>query len=242
MQDWYRNLFGPDYLKMDWHDSSLAEVESLIRMLDLDDQDCILDLCCGYGRHAIPLASRGIDVTGLDLSEAMLQRAREDAREAGVRVGWVRGNALDLPFDESFDVVLDLFTSFGYFEKEGENLQVLQEAFRVLVPGGYLVLDTVNHDFVVRHFQPQNWYDRDGVLVLEERSFDHLESRVSGSWTLVEPGGARRAYPNSIRAYTFAELRLLLTLAGFTVLQAYGGYDDQELDWDAPRMVIVCQK
>ena len=242
MQDWYRNLFGPDYLKMDWHESSTAEVESLVRMLDLNDKEYVLDLCCGYGRHAVPLALRGIEVTGLDLSGAMLQKAQVDARFAGAHVDWVQGDARDLPFGESFDVVLDLFTSFGYFEKEGENLQVLQEAFRVLVPGGCLVLDTVNHDFIIRHFQPQSWYDRDGALVLEERSFDHLESRVYGSWTLVEADGNRRAYPNSIRAYTFAELRLLLTLAGFTVLQAYGGYAEEELDWDAPRMVIFCQK
>ena len=242
MQDWYAGLFGPDYMKMDWHDTTLAEVNSLVQMLELGEEDCILDLCCGYGRHAIPLAARGPDVTALDLSEALLAEAQKAAHAARVQVHWVRGDARRLPFEESFDIVLNLLTSFGYFEKEGDNLRVLQEAHRVLVPGGYLVLDTVNHDFLVRYFERQNWYDRGDALVLEERNLDHVESRVYGSWTIVNPDGSRRSYPNSIRTYTFAELRLLLTLAGFTVIQVNGGYGGEELTWDAPRMLIVCQK
>jgi len=242
MQDWYRDLFGPDYLRMDWHDTTLQEVDSLGRMVTLRRGTKVLDLCCGYGRHAIPLAAKGCRVTGLDLSEALLSKAQADAREQGAAVDWVRADARRLPLRGGFDVVLNLFTAFGYFEREGENLQVLQEAARVLAPGGHFVLDVVNHDFLVRYFEEQNWYDRGDSLVLEERSFDHQESRVYGSWTLVEADGTRRVYPNSIRAYTFAELRLLLTLVGLDVVQVYGGYDRQPLSWESPRMVILSRK
>lgn len=242
MQDWYRELFGQDYLKMDWHESTDHEVQSLVRMLNLRPGVRVLDLCCGYGRHAIPLAARGCHVVGIDLSRPLLDHAQRDALEQSIEVDWLQADARALPLDEGFDVALNLFTAFGYFAKEGENLQVLQEVFEVLRPGGWFVLDTVNHDYLIRHFQRQNWYDRGDAYVLEERAFDHEESRVYGSWTLVEADGARRTYPNSIRAYTFSELRLLLTLVGFDVQKVYGGYGQERLTWDSTRMVILSRK
>jgi SAM-dependent methyltransferase len=242
MQGWYRRLFGPDYLKLDWHDTTEAEVEGLIRMLSLDESDRVLDLCCGYGRHAVPLASHGCQVTGLDLSEAMLAEAEANAQRADCRVDWVRADVRDVPFEAEFDVALNLFTSFGYFEREGDNLAALAAAREALVPGGYFVLDTINHDYMVRSFQPENWYDRPEGWVLERREFDALESRVNSTWTLIEPDGSTRSYPNSIRTYTFAELRTLLTLVGFDVLQANGGYKGETLDWNAARMVIVSRR
>ncbi len=103
---------------------------------------------------------------------------------------------------------------------------------RVLKPGGRFLLDTVHHDFLVRHFSPQSWHAYEGVLLLEERRFDPIESRIEGVWTVIHPDGSRRSYPHSIRTYTFAELRLLLAVVGLDVVQVYGGYDKQALDWD----------
>lgn len=242
MEEWYRAFFGEDYIRVDWHTDTQAEVEGIERMLGLKPGERILDVCCGYGRHAIPLASRGYDVTGVDLSEAMLRHAQADARTAAVRVSWVQADARELPFGEHFDGALNLFTAFGYFAREGDNIRVLQEIARVLVPGGLFLLDTVNHDFLVRHFQPQSWYNRDGVVLLEQRQFDPVESRVEGIWTLVEPDGSQRSYPHSIRVYTFAELRMWLSLVGLDVREVFGGYRGEGLDWDAPRMVIVSEK
>lgn len=242
MQEWYQRLFNEDYIKIDFHDRTLQEVEGLIGILGLKKSDRILDVCCGYGRHDIPLAAQGYQITGLDLANKMLAKAAKDARAENAPVNWVRGDARDLPFEASFDVALNLFTAFGYFEREGENLRVLQEIERVLKRGGRFLLDTVNHDFLVRYFQPSSWRYYDGVLLLEERHFDAQESRVEGVWTVVHPDGRRREYPHSIRAYTFAELRMLLTLAGLNVKDVYGGYEKQVFDWDAPRMLIVCEK
>jgi len=242
MQDWYRRLFNEDYIKIDWHDRTPQEVEGIIRLLEPKEGAKILDLCCGYGRHAIPLATRGYEVTGVDLSETMLAKAKRDAQVSGVHVGWMQADARDLPFAATFDLALNLFTAFGYFEREGDNLRVLREVARVLKPGGRFLLDTANHDFLVRYFQPQSWHSYSGVLLLEERSFDPVESRIEGVWTVVHADGTRREYPHSIRAYTFAELRLLLTLVGLEVLQVYGGYEKQTFSWDAPRMLIVSQK
>jgi SAM-dependent methyltransferase len=242
MQGWYRDLFGADYLRMDWHNSTETEVESLVGILDLQPGMRVLDLCCGYGRHAIPLAQQGCDVIGVDLSEPLLRHAQREAAAQEAEVQWIRADARALPVLPAFDVALNLFTAFGYFEKEGENLRVLQEVEAALKPGGWFVLDTVNHDYLVRHFERQSWYERDDVFLLERRAFDHRESRVYGTWTLVEKEGEQRTYPHSIRTYTFAELRLLLTLAGLDVVQVYGGYQKEPLDWDAPRMVVISRK
>jgi len=240
--EWFRQLFHEDYIKVDWHDDTAAEVDAIIDLLELEEGCRILDCCCGYGRHTIPLVERGYRVTGIDLSLTMLQKAARDARAKGVCLDLVQADARALPFAAEFDVVLNLFTAFGYFQHEGDNLRVLRETARVLSPGGRFLLDTVHHDFLVRHFSPQSWHVHEGVLLLEERRFDPIESRIEGIWTIVNPDGSRRSYLHSIRAYTFAELRLLLAVVGLDVVQIYGGYDRQALDWDASRMLIISHK
>src|SRR4029077_14769476 len=135
----------------------------------------VLDLACGTGRIAVPLAARGFDVAGIDIS----QRALEVARAAAPELDWRHGDMRELPWDdESFDGVINLWSAFGYFETQAEHERVLAEVARVLRPGGVFVIDAVNQVALVRGIQHQAWDELDdGTLWLERRTHDLTTGR-----------------------------------------------------------------
>ncbi len=135
--DWFESFFGADYFEIyrDFFtpEATAADVDGIVSRLGLQAGARVLDLACGHGRHAIPLAERGFRVTGYDLSEAMLERARTDAIARGIEVRWMRGDMRALPFDTEFDAVINVFTAFGYFADPAEDLEVLRRVRRALV-------------------------------------------------------------------------------------------------------------
>ena len=130
------------------------EIRSLIRLVRLPAGARILDVPCGFGRHAVALARRGFRVTGVDISSDLLAQARETAASKGVSVEFRQADMRRMAYRQRFDAVLNLFTSFGYYG-DTEDLQVLKGFHRALRPGGWLVLDVLNRDWLVRHFEPR---------------------------------------------------------------------------------------
>lgn len=244
---WYIDFFGHDYLRIYrpflTPERTEREVEALVKLLALPPGSKILDLCCGHGRHAIPLAQRGYEVTGLDLSEVFLQKAREDAAAQGVSVRWVRSDMREIPFQDEFDAVINMFSAFGYLEDEGEDLKVLRQVRRALKPGGLFLMEIVHREALIRRFESRSWhYGEDGILVLEERCFNLLTGRNQVEVTLIHPNGRRKVYYHAMRIYSLTELARLLQEAGLTVEATYGGLEGGELTLDSQRLVILARK
>lgn len=239
--EWYRTFFSEDYLRFDRHEDTSDEVSFLQDQASLPSGAKVLDLCCGYGRHAIELARRDCHVTGLDLSRTMLRQARQDAVRQGTRVRWAQGDMRALPFRERFDAVFSMFTSFGYFEDENQNFGVLEEVARVLVPGGRFLIETVNRDFLVRYFEPQSWLRPEGMTVLEERTFDPITGRSRVDVTVIE-GEREQRYFHSVRLYTFTELQMLMRAAGLTAIDVWGDFEGGSYGWNAGRMIVLAEK
>ena len=201
--DWWRTLFNALYLKTDGDvvendDNTVRDVDALIATVGLEPDDRILDLCCGQGRHVLELARRGYRaVTGLDRSRTLIRLAKARARKAGLDVRLHEGDArlFRLP-SESFDCVAILGNSFGYFEHESQDLEVLAAAARVLRADGHLVLDLADGDWMRRHFEPRSWewIDQDH-LVCRERSLASDGHRLVSREVVVhaERGGDRRS-------------------------------------------------
>lgn len=247
---WYMTFFGEDYLRVheaylfpERTERELAGMLALLRAAGAPEDAALLDLACGQGRHAIPLAALGYRVTGLDLSPALLRRARAAARASRVAVRWVRGDMRRIPFTGEFDAAINIFNTFGYLESEAEDLAVLAAVAGALKPGGVFLLETVSRDALLRHFVPAA-VDRlaDGALVLQEQAFDLQTSRLTARMTLIEPDGARREYTQSIRIYTPTELRRLHEAAGLRVEGVYGGLDSSPLMLDSPRLVVLARR
>jgi SAM-dependent methyltransferase len=244
---WYEQLFEDIYLRA-WvpyfaPERTALRVEGIDSLLRLSSGSHILDLACGQGRIAIPLAGRGYQVTGLDLSQPLLAVAEESARKAKVQVRWIRSDMRRIPFEGEFDAVINIFTSFGYLESEEEDLKVLRGVERALKPGGVFLLDFINRDWVMRHFR-EHIIDRlaSGAIVLHEASFDFLTSRNNVRVSLIEPDGRWQESRHSVRMYTLTELVEMLQATQLAVESYHGGLDGSEFGLESRRTVILSRK
>jgi SAM-dependent methyltransferase len=217
-----------------------AEVSGLVSLLELSAPLRILDLACGFGRHANRLAVLGHAVTGIDLVDGFLQIARQDAVAREATVDYRQGDMLHLDFDAEFDLVLLLFTAFGYFEDEG-NLLVLKNIARALKPGGRLLLDVPNRDSTLKNLRPYLVSEKGGTLLIDRNSFDTLTGRWSNQRILIQDG-VRKDMPFSIRLYNPTEMAALLPQAGLELARLCGGWDGSPVSSDSRRMIVIARK
>jgi len=202
----------------------------------------VLDLCCGQGRHSVELARRGFRVSGLDLSEHLLGLAQRRAEEAGVQVEFVRGDMRDLPWENEFEAVINLFTSFGYLESEEEDQRVLAAVARALRPEGRVMIDLMNREKLLTGFRPKDWYEHEGHLVLDNHEWDVLRSRLTVTRTIIRPDAARRESGFVLRIYAHSEMMAMLARAGLRWERSYGGYDGSDYSAHSGRMIVVARK
>jgi SAM-dependent methyltransferase len=245
--EWFESFFGPDYFEI-YRDlfpaeQTAAELEGIVARLGLAPGARVLDLACGQGRHAIPLAERGFAVTGFDLSEECLARARAEAARRGARVRWVRGDMRALPFDAEFDAVINVFTAFGYFADEAEDLETLRRVRRALVPGGRFLLETLHRDALLARFRPRVEYTTsNGTQVVREYVWDLARDVIEDSVALLRPDGSRAEYRTRLRMRTLRELLALLRAAGLEPVAWTGGLAGEPLRLDSRRLVLVSRR
>lgn len=219
------------------------QVEGLVHLADLPTGARILDLACGWGRVALPLAQRGFQVTGLDLSEAFLTRARRDAREAGLDIDFRRGDMREIPFAGEFHAVIMMWSAFGVLESDEEDQKVLRAVARALRPGGRFLLDQTSREWVIRHFEAHPWWEReDGALVLHERELILLDSRNYVRMTVVAPDGSRRRHSLVSRLYTLTELVEMMRRAGLAFRAVWGDFDGSPYTLDSRRTIVLAEK
>jgi ubiquinone/menaquinone biosynthesis C-methylase UbiE len=228
VEEWWRRL-GELYLRageIEALDSAAeAEAEAAWKLLHVGPGARILDAPCGFGRHAVRLATWGAQVWGVDLDTALLAEARRRAAESGVDMELTEGDIRNLPVPDAWaDAVLNLAGSVGMFETEVDNLAVLAEAFRVLAPGGTLLVETTHRDQLVRGLEPRAWESRDGTLILRRQEFDPVSGRLSTAVTVVDESGERTETDMHPRVYSITELADLLERAGFDSVEAFAGW------------------
>ncbi|HEY2164807.1 MAG TPA: methyltransferase domain-containing protein [Gemmatimonadaceae bacterium] len=230
----YEPLFSP---KRD-----RAEVARLIDVLGLPSGSRILDVPCGQGRHAHLLAEAGFDVDGFDYSAELLERARD--RGTSSRLRYRRGDMRSLPsaWTGRFDAVVNLFTSFGFFDEPSDDRRVVAEFARVLAPGGILVWHGASRDGVMARFLTRDWWQtKDGTLVAQERTYDALSGilNVSSVWAGNGRAGERS---HRIRLYTATRLAELCAEVGLIVERAFDSFRDRPLVRRSSEMMLVARK
>jgi SAM-dependent methyltransferase len=245
--DWYQEggIYGPDYLAIFSAEaaSGTSEADRAVKLLGLGSGERVLDLACGYGRHAVYLARHGVRVVGLDINAYFLGLAAERAAREHVAVQWVRADVRQLPFHGAFDAVVCLGGSFGQFADEDEDLALLRQAAEALKPGGKFLLDVANRDGILSRFIGKDWSQlEDGTVALFERHWDSLQGRVEGRNVVIRPDGTRREYQQSMRLYGAPEITSMLRRAGFDVLALYGSLAGSALGWDSPRVNVVARR
>jgi SAM-dependent methyltransferase len=241
--DFWETFYPTLFSERQW-DMAPAQVDSLLELADLEPGARVLDLCCGPGRHALELARRGFRVTGVDRTAAYLDAARQKAAEEGLETEFVQEDMRRFVRPGAFDVAINLFTSFGYFEDPAQDLQVAKNLHASLRPGGKLVMEMMGKEPLARIFRERDWSWLDeerGVIMLEERKLSQGWSWIENTWILLH-GSERKTYTISHRLYAGTELASLLRQAGFTSVALFGGLEGVPYDQNARRLVTVAKR
>ena len=232
----YPHMFSPARIA-----AAEEEIDPLLRLIGMRPQS-ILDLCCGPGRFAVPLARRGFRVTGVDRTAFFLNKARERAAAENVEISWVQVDMRTFVQPGAFDLAISMFTSFGYFDDKAEDLTVLRNIRESLRPGGALVMDVVGKERLARTFQPATSSKHaDGSVVIDRREVLDDWTRVRMEWTIIK-GNAVRVFTIDHTVYSGQELKDRLTAVGFGDVRLYGSIDGAPYGREADRLIAIARK
>ena len=240
--EWFHSWFdSPHYQQLYAHrDEAEAErfLDGLMAQLKPHPGAPVLDLGCGTGRHSKYLASKGLQVTGLDLAAGSIASARKCQH----RLLQFRQHDMRVPFGvNAFDYVFNFFTSFGYFDEPDEHLAVVRNIAASLRPGGRLMLDYFNSRYVAFHLKSDEVKELGGTIYLLQRWTDgrYFFKRI----VVVDGIGESREYVERVARFTVADFERMFAMYGLSIETVYGDYALTAYDADAsPRMILVARK
>jgi len=233
----YPLMFSPDRFEV-----AGAEAEHLVELVGVKSGR-LLDLCCGPGRHAIPLSRLGFQVTGVDLSRYLLDKARARADEAKAAVDWVLSDMREFVEPGAFDVVVNLATSFGYFAVQADDMRVLKNMVESIHDEGAVVLHMVGKEALAEQLplNRQPTHEHDGSLLIQRVEILDDWCRARSEWLLVRGDKAERfSFEHTL--YSARELRELMNWAGLSDVKLYGGLDGRPYGPGAEALVAVGRK
>jgi len=202
----------------------------------------VLDLCCGPGRCSIALAQTGFKVTGVDRTKFLLGKARARARAARARIEWIQMDMRDFVRENAFDLVVSMFTSFGYFDDKKDDLLVLRNIFNSLTPGGVCLIDVMGKERLAGILRPTtSEVLPDGTKLIQRHEIFDDWTRIRNEWILIRKGRAK-SFKFHHTIYSGQELKDRMVQAGFIDVKLYGNLDGDEYGPDAQRLIAVARK
>ncbi len=243
---WWAEMFEGDLIRTLDNPRKLdveKETSFIEQCLRLPKGSRVLDLACGNGVHAVELSSRGFQVVGVDYSDKMLDLARAYNNQRGTSVSFIQGDMRKLNLEGVFDGIYCWSSSFGYFD-ESTNANVLERIARAVRPGGTFALDMDNRDFVAPRAPQMAWFEKPGVVCMDEMRFDYYSSRMITRRMAIFEDQAPREIETTIRLYTLREIGRLLQKVGFKVLEVSGHRATRGAYFGdvSPRIIICCQR
>jgi ubiquinone/menaquinone biosynthesis C-methylase UbiE len=217
------------------------QVRYLIKKLKLKPGSSFLDCPCGIGRISMPMAKQGIKVVGVDLCKPYLEELAENSKRARLKIELHHRDMRKIDFVNRFDAAGNLWTSFGYFEKERDHQTVLERAYRALKPGGRFCLHVINRDWILSHYTETDWGEVGGSLYTEKRHFEFESSINRGSWVFYKDGKEKK-FNGDIRMYCLHELIALFKKVGFGNIEAYGNEKEEPVTRNTMMMWIFGTK
>ncbi len=245
-EEWFKNQsFWEDFRSILFHgervERTYSQVQKIVEILDLRRRDRVLDLCCGIGRHSLELARRGYHVTGVDLTKTYIEEARSKAKEERLDIEFIREDMMDFKREETYHAALSIFSSFGYFKKEEDNLKVIDNVYSSLEPGGKFLVDVIGKEVLARIYTKKNWEKMDEGYFLEERIIKNDWGLLENRWILIKDDGVKKGSFYT-QLYSARELQNILEKAGFVDIEVYGDLDRSRYDENASRLIVVGRK
>lgn len=241
---WYKDWFNSEYYLKVYSHRDLTEAERLVDLIikntRIEKGASVLDMACGAGRHAIGFAGFGYSVTAVDLSELLISVAKKNAEQKNVQIEFILSDILEFDITKRFDLVVNLFTSFGFFENDDDNYAVIQKSYSLLKKGGFFVLDYFNKNYLINNIIPTTVFSENGEKIIQNRTVSN--NRVIKNIT-VESNGNSYDYYESVRLYSSEEIIDYFKKAGFnnllTLGDYYGSYFNKNL---SQRLIVFGQK
>ena len=241
-EPWYVAAFTSEYRTVYPHRDQKSARAEVAWVHELGMGGRVLDLCCGFGRHALALRELGVDVIGMDLSADLLGDASTLEGGEALEGRLTRGDARALPFaDGSFDGLVNLFSSFGYFGSTGD-LEVLDEVTRVLRSGALCLFDLMLPSKIREGLVPESQRETDVGLLIERRSLEEGGRRVVKRVRLEGSDGELREWREDVRLYEPSDFDGLLAEAGLELVGRFGGLAGEAFDQGAARQVVLARK
>lgn len=242
--EWWKDFFSGLIVEF-WRaaipeETTRAEADFLEKHLGLTTGSRVLDVPCGAGRHAVELASRGYELTGVDISAEFLDAARASAVERDVPIGWRQAEMRDLPWSSEFDAAYCAGSSFGFFDDEG-NAAFLAAVARTLVPGGRFFADFKAAESLLPAFR-ESYEMRLGDIEFRARNrYDPLTGTMENLYTVTR--GDRSETKRAVhRIYTASEVLRMLRGAGFSSFETFGSIEGEPFRLGSPTLVVVAEK
>lgn len=243
-KEWFKDWFETEeYLNVYRHRNE-ADAKSLISLIlsntNLNKNASVLDMACGAGRHSILFAKEGFKVTAVDLSERLLSVAKDSADTENLTINFIQSDLRNYSTTEKFDLVVNLFTSFGYFESDDENFQILFKGFDLLKDGGYFVFDFFNESYLKDNLI-ENSSDINGETEITQKRFI-LNERVEKE-IIIKKNGYIEEYFESVRMFTAEEIIEQLIKIGFEIVKTFGDFLGNDFNKNlSPRIIIISKK
>lgn len=244
MTEWFESWFeSEEYLKVYKHrDEREARllVESIISITNIKNKSKILDIACGAGRHSIEFAKKGFIVTAFDLSKNLLNNAKVNAQKADVNIDFIRADIRNFYIDVKFDLVLNLFTSFGYFESDEENFKVFKTAYDHLNENGFFVFDYFNKKYLEENLTPNSISRIEDEEIIQNRRIE--KGRVIKD-IIIKKNGREEHFNESVKIYSLDEIKSRLKSTNFNIKNIFGSFDGTKFDENlSDRIIIIARK
>jgi SAM-dependent methyltransferase len=223
-----------------WSEAA-TDVNQIVKLVGLAPPASVLDLCCGQGRHSLEFARRGFVVTAVDRTAAFLGEGGRRADAEGLRIELVQEDMRRFFRPNAFDMAMNLYTSFGYFDDPQEDRNVLLNVHRSLHPDGTLVMDLIGKEVLARVFRERDWNADDGAICLREMKVSQDWGWIDSRWILLK-GTSRQEFSISHRLYSGTELAKLLRECGFVSVRILGDFAGAPYDHKAKRLVAIARK
>lgn len=246
-KEWFENeAFWQNYGPIMFDSQRWAEApsvaDSVCKIAGLHKGSSVLDAGCGPGRICVELATRELDVTGVDLIQVELDAAAESAKDEGVPLNLIKADLRTFSSDKKFDAAINLYTSFGYCDSIEEDLQILKHISAAIKDNGWFIMECTSREIAVQYFTEGEWFERAGMTVLTQFSVEGAWEGLRSKWILIDKHGSRIEHEFVQRLYSAIELKRMLIASGFKTAEIYGDFDFSPYNEKARTMVIVARK
>ena len=245
--NWYKSIWNLDIKEQSWVQDTENQVDFIINTLGLTGKGRILDLACGFGRHALSLARRGYQITGVDITEEFIKDAIKNANSEGLDAQFINGDIRDLHFANEYDVVLNLADgAIGYLESDEENLKIFDVISNALKPGGKHFMDIGNAEHAEHYFPVQYWDAGEKALSVSRFEWD-VQKRIMlyGDNTIVYGESAKKpdiAYGAPQRLYSIDEINRIWEQRGLEVVQTFADYYGKDASYKEFQLMVYSRK